>query len=204
MAVTIVAALWGTATLVVFLLLRRKLSLAKCLGSSVLFFISPGLLLALAVLWSFAMKYSFGEGEIYKTKHTREPLAVYGVDFPSGSRVEYEQTEGFFGWRANRTLRHIHSPHPVLLGNIHIDGFIFIPNNYGNTVRLLLSDGQTLDGWPCGETTVNIEHGTPRLESCFLAAPHTLRGKLVPAGTYIYATPDGTECAGSSCFDSLP
>lgn len=204
-ALKIFAALWGSATLAIFLLLRRKLSLVKCFGWSMLFLFSPVLLQALAILWGVTVGYALGAIGTDRVEHTRAPLTVYGVVFPLGSRIEYEQTGGFFGWRAERALQHISGPHPVLLGNIYIDGFTYIPNNSGNTIRLRLSAGQTVDGWPCGgDTTVDVGHGAPRLRSCFLAAPHMWRGKLVPAGTSVYVTPDGTECVGSICLDSLP
>jgi hypothetical protein len=192
-ALTIFAALWSSATLALFWLLRRKLSLVKRIHWSTLFLFSPAILLALAILASFAKKYVFGDGDIYKSESTREPLAVYGVVFPPGSRIDYVQTGGFFGWHAERTLEHIRSPHPVPLGNLYIDGFMFMRQNSGNTIRLMLSDGQTVDSWPCSsDTTVDIKHGSPRLSSCFLAAPHMWHGELMPEGAYVM--PDGANC----------
>ncbi|MDO3623344.1 hypothetical protein Q3O98_19905 [Ralstonia pseudosolanacearum] len=182
-AFTMFATLWGTLTLFMFLLLGRKLALGKRLGWTALFLLSPVLLLGLALLAAYAL----GEGITDKTEITREPVMVYGVTFPPGSQIDYEQTGGFFGWHAERTWQHIRSSHPVPLGNIHIDGFIFMPQNRGNTIRLLLSAGQTIDGWPCGDTTVNIEQGKPILLSCFLTAPRMRHGQLMPAGAYITA-----------------
>ena len=182
----IVATLWAFATLFVFFLLGRKWSLRKRLGWTALFCLSPVLLVGLALLAEIAT----GEGISDKKEVTREPMTVYGVLFPPGSQIEYDQTGGFFGWHANRTLQNIRSPRPVALGNIRIDGFIFIAGNSGNTVRVLVSAGQTIDGWSCGDTSVNIEQGKPVLVSCFLTAPRMWRGQLVPAGTFITADGD--------------
>ncbi|MDB0571402.1 hypothetical protein LBW59_11540 [Ralstonia solanacearum] len=180
-AFTIFATLWAFLALIVFLSLGRKLSLRKRFGWATLFLLSPVLLLGVELL----AEYASGEGITRKTEITREPLMMYGVTFPPGSQADYEQTGGFFGGHAQRTLQHIRSPHPVLLGDIHIDGFIFIPGNSGNTIRLLLSAGHTIDGWPCNDATVQIEQGRPILLSCFLAAPRMWHGRLAPAGAYV-------------------
>lgn len=111
-AFTIFATLWAFLALIVFLSLGRKLSLRKRFGWATLFLLSPVLLLGVELL----AEYASGEGITRKTEITREPLMMYGVTFPPGSQADYEQTGGFFGWHAQRTLQHIRSPHPVLLG----------------------------------------------------------------------------------------
>ncbi|WP_019446929.1 hypothetical protein [Cupriavidus sp. BIS7] len=75
-ALTIYAALWVSVTLAVFLLLRRKLSLAKCSGWSMLFLIL--LVPALDVFMGCAA--ALDQRSTYRTEYTREPLTVYGVD----------------------------------------------------------------------------------------------------------------------------
>jgi hypothetical protein len=172
---------WGGLTLLVFLLALRKLSLGKRLGLSVLFLFAPVLLLSLELL----REYAFDESASEVTEITRKPLILYGATFPRGSSASYEVTGGFFGWHAQRSLQEIHGPGPVVFGKLHIDGFIFIPGNSGNDVRVVLSAGETIDGWPCGDTTVTLEPGGPVLQSCFLTAPHTWRGQLLPAGAFV-------------------
>jgi hypothetical protein len=172
--------LWVGLTLLLLVLLR-KLSWGKRLGWGALFLFSPVLLLALALLKA----YAFGESTDEVTELTRQPLTVYGATFPPGSRASYDQSGGFFGWHAERTLLEIHGPGPVLMGKLHIDGFIFIQNNSGNEVRVELSPGEAIDGWPCGDTTVDLEPNGPVFQSCFLATPYSWHGRLLSAGVFV-------------------
>lgn len=174
------ALLWIGLSLLLFLRVLRKKSWGKRLGWSVLFLFSP-VLLALMFLGFFVL----GDSPSQVTEITRKPLTVYGVTFPPGSTASYEQTGGLFGWQMQRTLQEIHGPGPVLLGKLRIDGFIFIPNNSGNEVRLELSAGSTIDGWPCSDTTVSLEPKGPVLQSCFLAAPHKWQGQMMQAGAFV-------------------
>jgi hypothetical protein len=181
MAMEVFAVFWVASTLLLFLLPLRRLSVGKRFGFTALFFFSPAIWLALALL----KDYAWGETATDKTVITTEPLTLYGATFPPGSEAEYEQTGGFFGWHAQRTLQNIHGPHPVLMGKLRIDGFIFIPANREDEIRVQLSAGETIDGWPCGDTMVDLTPNGPVLKSCFLSAPRVWQGQSLPAGAYV-------------------
>lgn len=178
---TAAGAIWIVLTLLAFLLFFRRFALLKRLGLTVLFFFLPALLLGGELL----KEYAFGEGYAQKTEVTTKPLAVLGVTFPPGSHVEYEQTGGFFGWGADRTLQNISSPHPVMLGHVPITGLLFVQNNCCNQVRAQVSEGVTVNGWPCGDTTFDLTPSGPVLHACFLTTPHTWKGDTYLDGAFV-------------------
>ena len=172
---------WVILTLLILLvcLLRcRQWSMWMRLGLPVVFFFSPILLFGLP----FLEDYAFGKIPRSKTEITHMPTEVYGVTFPPGSEASYQQEGGFFGWHAKRTLIAIHSPHPVLLGNLSISAFIEIPSFSGNQARVILSEDETINGMPCGNTVVNLTPSGPTLDSCKLLKPIRQGDKLLPAG----------------------
>ncbi|WP_414448041.1 hypothetical protein AB4851_00925 [Burkholderia sp. 22PA0099] len=181
-AFTVFVAIWGGLTLFVGLWLCRRLSVVKRLAWSALFFCLPAIYLAVSLLSSYAL----GEGTRLRTEVTKQPLEVSGVTFPPGSTADYEQTGGLFGLGAQRTLQAIRSPHPVPVGNVFVDAFIFIPQNSGDTVRVDLSPGQTIDGWPCGgDSTLHLTPAGPKLAACFLAGSREWKGRLLQPGAYV-------------------
>ncbi|MDB5775188.1 MAG: hypothetical protein JWP38_1321 [Herbaspirillum sp.] len=181
-ALTISGLVWVGLTVTVFVLLRRRLSAGKRVVGSVLFFFAPVLFVALA---SFK-EYAFGEYTTEVTETTREPLAVAGTVFPAGSRAHYEQTGGFFGWRAQHTLLDIHSARPVWLGTIRIEALTL--DRDSDQLTLNLSGDQVLNGWLCAGGEYTLMWTTPKglqLDSCWLAASREWHGETVPAGTYV-------------------
>ena len=180
-AVTAACVIWIVLTLLLFLLVLRRVPMLKRLAASVFFLFSPILMLGAALLKEIA----FGDSMSQKTEVTKKPMVVLGVTFPPGSRTEYDQKGGFFGWHADRTLQAIHSPHSVMLGNVPIDGMIFIANNSPGEVRVEVSAGGTVNGWPCSDTTLNLTPTGPVLQSCFLAAPHTWHGQQYGEGVFV-------------------
>ncbi|MGS0895425.1 hypothetical protein ACVBGC_23255 [Burkholderia stagnalis] len=185
-ALTFSSVVWVVLTLLVFLLLLRRLTPWKRFGLTLLFFFLPVLLLGGELL----KEYAFGESTSNRTEITTKPMVVLGVTFPPGSRAEYEQTGGLFGWGATRTLETIHGPRPVLLGKVPIDGLIFIKESCCDQARAEVSAGTIVDGWPCGDAMFDLTPAGPALRSCFLAAPLAWHGKQWPAGSYVdLATP---------------
>lgn len=180
-AFTLSAGLWVVLTLLFGLFVCRRFSIRKRLGATILFFFLPVLTLAAALL----KEYAFGESTRTVSGITEKPVVVSGVIFPPGSQAEYDQKGGFFGLGADRTLQAIHSPHPVLLGTVPIDGLIFIPETCCDQVRAEVSEHTIVDGWPCGETTFDITPAGPALRSCFLAAAVNWRGKEYQAGSFV-------------------
>lgn len=181
-AFTVLVAIWGGLTLFVGLWLCRRLPVLKRLAWSVLFFCLPAIYLAVSLFASYAL----GEGTRLRTEVTKHPVAVSGVTFPPGSTAEYEQTGGVFGLGAQRTLQSIRSPHPVPIGNLRVDAFIFIPQNSGDMVRVDLSPGQVIDGWPCGDdSTLHLTPSGPKLAACFLSGSHEWKGRVLRPGAYV-------------------
>lgn len=176
-------AIWVAVTVAVFLFLRRRLPMPKRLACTVLFFFLPALLLGGALLKDYAL-----DGYSDRAEITTKPLEVLSVTFPPGSHAVYNGEGGLFGWGAKRTLQSIHSPRPVLLGNVPIDGLIFIPENCCDRARAEVSAGAVIDGWPCGDTNFDLTPAGPALRSCFLAAPVTWHGKQWPAGSFVDIT----------------
>lgn len=176
---------WVILTALVFracLRRYRQQSMWKRLGLPVLFFFVPVLL-----VWS-SFQDPFGGSIRFYTEITNKPVEACGVTFPPGSEAKYQQTGGFFGWRAKRTLTDIRSPHPVLLGNIKISGIIYIHNYCPSTARVILSENQTIDGWPClagRDVTITLTPSGQALRLCSLSEPHRWGEKLLPAGTHI-------------------
>ncbi|OWJ57689.1 hypothetical protein [Paraburkholderia caledonica] len=172
---------WVLLTLFAYLVVFRHLPRRKRRSRTLLFFCFPVLLIGGQALW----EYAFGDYTSFPTVITKKPMEVSGVNFQPGSRAKYEQTGGFFGWGANRVLQEIHSPHPVLLGNVPIDALTFIPNNCCDEVTAEVSENTIVDGWPCGDARFQLTPAGPALESCFLAAPQMWRGKELPAGYFV-------------------
>lgn len=182
-AFTFSSAVWIVLTLVVFVWVLRRLPLLKRLACTVLFFFLPLFMLGGALLKDYAL-----DGYIDRPEVTTKPMVVFGATFPPGSQARYNGEGGLFGWGAKRTLQSIHGPHPVLLGNVPIDGLIFIPENCCEQARAEVSAGTVIDGLPCGDTVFDLTPAGPALRSCFLAAPVTWRGNALPAGFYVDLT----------------
>ncbi|MDP9651653.1 hypothetical protein [Paraburkholderia caledonica] len=180
-AVTVCSLIWVTLTLLVFLLFRRRLPILKRIGLSALFLFLPVLLLG----GEFLKEYAFGEYTSTRTEVTTKSSDVLGVTFPPGSHAEYEQTGGFFSWGANRTLHAIHSPRPVMLGNVSINAMIYIPENCCGQVRVEVSENVNINGWSCGDATFDLTPAGPALRSCFLTAPRRWRGQQYLAGAFV-------------------
>ncbi|MDR0242222.1 MAG: hypothetical protein LBJ65_11535 [Burkholderia sp.] len=182
-ALTVASVIWIVLTVLMFVLVCRRLPMPKRLACSVLFFFMPFLLLGGELLREYALG-----GYVERPEVTTQPQEVLGATFPPGSRAVYNGEGGFFGWGAKRTLQSIHSPRPVLLGNVPIDGLIFIPENCCDQARAEVSAGTVIDGWPCGDTMFDLTPAGPALRSCFLAAPVTWHGKPWPAGSFVEIT----------------
>ncbi|NTX30502.1 hypothetical protein HT746_25865 [Burkholderia pyrrocinia] len=182
-AVTFSSAVWVVLTLAVFVWFFRRLPLLKRLACTVLFFCLPALLIGGMGLAEYAL-----DGYTDRPEVTAKPLVVLGVTFPPGSQANYNGAGGLFGWGAKRTLESIHGPRPVLLGNVPIDGLIFIPENCCDRARAEVSAGTIVNGWPCGDAMFDLTPAGPALRSCFLAAPLTRHGKQWPAGSYVDLT----------------
>lgn len=182
-AVTFSSTVWVVLTVVVFVWFLRRLPLLKRFACTVLFFCLPALLIGGMALWEYAL-----DGYTDRPEVTTKPLVVLGVTFPPGSQAHYDGAGGFFGWGAKRTLQSIHGPRPVLLGNVPIDGLIFIPENCCDRARAEVSAGTIVDGLPCGDTMFDLTPAGPALRSCFLTAPVTWHGKQWPAGSYVDLT----------------
>jgi hypothetical protein len=181
-AIGIFLALWGGLSVGVFLLSRRRWAGWRALALASLFFVSPALLIVLILFKGYAL----GEYPAEVTEATSQPLAVAGITFPIGSRVRYEQTGGVFGWHARRKLLDIHSPHPLSLGGIRIDGLQL--HQFSADVSIYLSGDQTIEGWSCAATFDPVMSRAPSgfaLQSCQLAVPHIWRGEVIPAGTFV-------------------
>ena len=182
-AATAACVIWSVLTLLLFFLILRRVPMLKRIAASVFFLFSPILLLGAAVVEEIA----FGESTTQKTEITKKPMVVLGATFPPGSRAEYDQRGGFLGWHADRTLQAIHSPYPIMLGNIPINGMIYIANNSTGEARVELSPGGNVNGWPCdSDTMLNLTPTGPTLRSCYLVAPYTWHGKMYPQNTYVY------------------
>lgn len=182
-AMGVLLATWTGLSLIVFLIARRKVSVWKRLGFASLFFISPALLIGLLVLKA----YVFGDRPTEVTETTHQPLVVADITFPAGSHAKYEQTGGFFGWRSQRKLLAIRSPHPLLLGGAHIDG-LWPDQSSDEVVSLEMSEAQTIEGWRCTANFAPQMRRTPSglvLKTCQLAVPHVWRGQRLPAGTFV-------------------
>ncbi|AXF25594.1 hypothetical protein CUJ89_34665 [Burkholderia pyrrocinia] len=182
-ALTVASVFWVVLTLVVFVLLRRRMPILKRLACTVLFFFLPALLLGGELLKEYALDGYSGRDEV-----TTQPLVVLGATFPPGSHAVYDGAGGFFGWGAKRALQSIHSPHPVLLGNVPIDGLIFIPENCCDRARAEVSAGTIIDGLPCGDAVFDLTPTGPALRSCFMAAPVLWRGNQLVAGSFVDLT----------------
>ncbi|MCA8233184.1 hypothetical protein [Burkholderia cenocepacia] len=179
-AFTFASAVWVLLTLVVFAWFLRRMPLLKRLAWTVLFFCLPVLTLGGELLTEYALGGYRGRDEV-----TTKPLVVLGATFPPGSHAVYDGEGGFFGWGAKRTLQSIHAPQSVLLGNVPIDGLIFIPESCCDRARAEVTAGTVIDGWPCGETNFDLTPAGPAIRSCFLAAPVTWHGKEWPAGSFV-------------------
>ncbi|WP_338641563.1 hypothetical protein [Burkholderia pyrrocinia] len=179
-AFTGASAFWVVMTLLVFLLLLRRMPMPKRVACTALFFFLPVLLCGAELLREYAL-----DGYHDREEVTIRSQEVLGVTFPPGSHAVYNGDGRFFGWGAKRTLQSIHSPRPVLLGNVPIDGLIFIPENCCDRARAEVSAGTVIDGWPCGDTNFDLTPAGPALRSCFLAAPVTWHGKQWPAGSFV-------------------
>lgn len=179
-------AIWMACVLLIFFALRKKFSTGKRIAIASSLFLLP------FVKGPFdAIRESlYGTTPQRVTEITRAPMTVYGVPFPKGSRVVYQDSGGSFGKMAIRALHEIHSPSPVLLGNVHISAFIYIPNNEHNFVRVILSENETVDGVACRDTTLHLDGKTPRLHSCFLATPHLIAGRAYAAGVFVFTKLD--------------
>ncbi|MBN3724528.1 hypothetical protein [Burkholderia sp. Ac-20379] len=175
-------AIWSALTLFVGLWVCRRLSVVKRIAWSALFFCFPAIYLAVTL----GAGYALGEDTRNVDELTTRAIVVSGVTFPPGSTAEYEQTGGVFGLGAHRTLQSIRSPHPVPLGNVRVDAFTFIPQNAGDEVRVDISPGQTLDGWPCeGDAVLHLTPAGPKAASCTLGASHMWRGQWLQPGAYV-------------------
>lgn len=183
-ALVIVVTLWGALVLGVFLALRRWPP-HKRFGYTVLAFFSPVLYAALVICEGYAL----GAHTRETTETTRETLIVAGIDFPPGSRARYEQKRG---WLGLRELLYIESPSPILLGGVRINGLQVDGND---RFRLMLNGDQTIDGWPCSAAFIPTVTFTAErelnLKRCLLAEPRVWRGKVIPAGTYVFADEAG-------------
>ena len=164
----------------VFAWFLRQMPLLKRLAWTVLFFCLPVLTLGGELLTEYALGGYRGRDEV-----TTKPLVVLGATFPPGSHAVYDGEGGFFGWGAKRTLQSSHAPQSVLLGNVPIDGLIFIPESCCDRARAEVTAGTVIDGWPCGETNFDLTPAGPAIRSCFLAAPVTWHGKEWPAGSFV-------------------
>lgn len=166
----------------VFFLCCFKLSLFKRIGWTVFFFCTPVLYTTL----SDFEDYAFGKHITYVTEITSEPMEVAAATFPVGSCAHYERTGGLFDRHAQRTLVDIHSPTPVSMDAIRIDGLR--PVVGGNSLMVNLSGDQILDGWSCAGGEYTIVQPTPtgtRLNACWLAVSQVWQGQTIPAGTYV-------------------
>ncbi|MDR3446991.1 MULTISPECIES: hypothetical protein [unclassified Dyella] len=189
-AFEIVTVFWLCLTVVVFLLLRKRLSLLKRIGAALLFLVSPVLMLA----WALFKSYMFDDYTSEETVTAPKPVLAAGATFPAGSIAHYEVKGSRISLHKQRTLLDVHSDQPVSLGKLRINSIK--PDEYSTELQVALSGDQLLDGWPCAGgdyTIVDPEPNGVELRSCWLSAAREWQGQTVAAGTYVTRNGESNE-----------
>ncbi|MBM3115786.1 hypothetical protein [Jeongeupia naejangsanensis] len=205
--------------------LQKKRWLYRILiGVQMLIYLFPIVLIAATPFLDAQVRREDAEREARDHKVLSEPMMIYGIEAPAGSRVSLSYWSD--DWHYPLRVRY---SRPVVWQGLHLTEFHWndreLEGFFGLDAIALAKDGE-IDGWLCRHDTpvglvrqarpddvvVTVEEAwipyfdaslQPELDNCILAIAYDIGGESLPAGTRIRRSPI-SACRESNCGDSKP